>query len=103
MKPLRTLGRGQPEESWGGWQNFLNSCKLKKTIKGVKHYYSSNCNYIVFPNNVIIENFGYHGDNTMARVKEYGWREYMILIIKNRRKWFKELRAVGYPWFTNLT
>jgi hypothetical protein len=71
---LSALDGSQPHFSWGGWENFLETCDLRDEQDGVRFFGKTNCNYLVFPHNVIIENFGYHGKAVMRNVKENGWK-----------------------------
>jgi hypothetical protein len=69
---MKALDGSQPHESWGGWDNFLATCELRDEYDGTRYFGKTNCNYIVFPNDVIVQNFGYNGEVLMRAVRESG-------------------------------
>lgn len=71
-KKLFRLDGSQPHESWGGWKKFLESCEIRDKARGVTFFGKTNCNYILFPNGMIVENFGFHGKALMNRIREKG-------------------------------
>lgn len=77
-KPLliRSLSGTEPHESYGSWEGFLaqGRCEIKDQVDGVIFYNHVNCNYILFPNSIIVENYGLAGENVMAQVRKFGWR-----------------------------
>ena len=50
----------------------MKTTDVRDQFDGVTYYGSSNCNYIVFPDGTLIENFGYHGRSLMNRIRENG-------------------------------
>lgn len=72
---LKAINGSQPAEQYNGWENFLkNHCELRNEIDGTKFFGAVNCNYIVFPNGMILQNFGFWGQDTMNQIKEKGWK-----------------------------
>ena len=70
---IRSLSGDQPHSDYRGWSNFLKTvCDVRGTCKGVTYYGSTNCNYIVFPDGTLIQNFGYHGEALMRRIEAEG-------------------------------
>lgn len=67
-----TLNGSSPHESWGGWQGFLDSCDVRGKIEGCTWYGKTNCNYFLFSDNTVFENFGFHADNLWRRINEEG-------------------------------
>lgn len=71
--PVHARGGSEPHPDYGGWARFLGEhCDLRRVEDGVRYFGSSNCNYILFPDGMLVENFGYHGDGLMNRVRENG-------------------------------
>jgi len=62
----------EPHKSWGGWENFLTSCEVRDEHDGVTFYGKTNCNFIVFPDGMMVQNYGYHGRVLMGRIREEG-------------------------------
>jgi len=75
-----------PHESYGGWEEFLKTCEVREEVDGVIFFGRVNCNYIVWPNGCIIQNFGYHGHALMNEIREKGKDEVMQELEKNRTK-----------------
>lgn len=71
-KNLRTLDNKQPHPSWEGWAGFLNSCENRGEADGVVFYGKSNCNYLLFPNGIIIQNFGFWGNSLLEEIRNKG-------------------------------
>ena len=70
---IHALDGTEPHPSYGGWEKFLASIKLRGEVQGCDWYGSSNCNYFVFTTeNVVVENFGYHADNLWRKIQEEG-------------------------------
>jgi hypothetical protein len=65
-------GKSLPHSDYGTWENFLATIEKRGECKGVIYYGASNCNYIVFPDGTLVENFGWHGVSLMKRVAELG-------------------------------
>lgn len=56
-KQIRDLAGGQPHPRYGDWHSFLTGhCEFRDQCKGVLHYGASNCNYIVFPDGLLVRN-----------------------------------------------
>ncbi len=85
MKEIRTLSGRQPHPSHGGWANFLKTCELRGTVDNVRHYGKVNCNYILFPDGTLIENFGYHGTALMSHIRHQGADKVLNQIKKNHQ------------------
>lgn len=94
-RPLRTLERLHPHPVNGTWREFLDTCEVRDEHKGTVYYGSSNCNYIVLPNNLIIDNYGYHGRITMHDIREKGWRAVLATVIKRRRKIIQTIQKIS--------
>ena len=69
---IKAIGGDEPHESWGGWRGFLKSCEVRDNHDGVVFYGKTNCNYIVFPDGTLLQNYGYHGWGLMNEVREKG-------------------------------
>lgn len=69
---IRSLSGGKPHPSRGGWKKYLASIELRDEARGVKYYGAVNCNYILFPCGLLIENYGYHGCVMMAHIRKRG-------------------------------
>jgi hypothetical protein len=91
--PVQSINGELPHPDYGGWEGFLQTCKFGSCVNGVTHYYSSNCNYIVFPDGTLIENFGYHGQALMNRVDSEGADAVLAAIRKNHQE-IKKLLCV---------
>ena len=88
---LRTLGGNEPHPSKGGWQNFLDTeCEVRDKVDGVVFHGVVNCNYIVFPDGLLIQNYGYHGAALMNRVRKEGWKP----IVEQFEKFHQETREM---------
>lgn len=71
---IHNLSGTVPHESQGTWRNFLdNSCEVRDEHEGTIFYGSVNCNYILLPNNVVLESLGFNGCNLMEAIKKEGW------------------------------
>ena len=84
---LRTLDGHEPHPSYGGWENFLRKIELRDEHDGVLFFGSSNCNYIVFPDGTVIENFGFNGPALMSRVRDEGWQAVLASFKASRTEW----------------
>lgn len=71
---LHALGGVEPHPSWGGWAAFLVTCELRAVADGVLYYGKTNCNYLIFPDGLIVRNYGYAGEALMNAVRSEGWR-----------------------------
>jgi len=83
---IKPLNNQYPDESWGGWKNFLKTCEIRRKIGKVVFYGKTNCNYIIFSDGTLIENFGYHGDVIMDQIEKNGELEVKNKIIQNYNK-----------------
>lgn len=71
--PLQFEADSEPHPSFGGWHMFLQQrTTLRDEVAGVQLYSATNCNFIVFPSGLLIQNYGYHGRAVLARVRENG-------------------------------
>lgn len=71
--PVHPLSRSEPHPDYGGWARFLGEhCNLRRVEDGVRYFGATNCNYILFPDGMLVENYGYHGDILMNMVQENG-------------------------------
>jgi len=89
---IKALGGGEPHESWGGWEGFLKSCEVRDKHRGVIFYGKTNCNYIVFPDGTLLQNYGYHGKCLMNRIREEGAKAVKAEMAKERQE-FDEILA----------
>ena len=85
---IRALNGSVPHESYGSWENYfaLGRCEIKEQVDGVTYYNHVNCNYILFPNNVVVQNFGGAGEHVMANVREQGWRSVFMSLENGAKK-----------------
>jgi len=102
-KHLFTLHNEVPHESYSGWIEFL---QLRCDIRGVDgadiptnkddalqkdydktvFFGATNCNYIIFPNGHLHQNFGYHGDVLMKSIKQQGYETIQKELIESYEK-----------------
>jgi hypothetical protein len=82
---LRTIRRSQPHPDNGGWGNFLRRCEIADQHDGVVCYVAGNCNYIVMPNGLIFENYGWAYKRVMSNVRdpEIGWRPLVAATLRH--------------------
>jgi hypothetical protein len=71
---IKSLHNDQPHPDWGGWENFLNFCQVREETDGVIRYGISNCNYILFPDGSLLQNYGFHGKNVMDQCRQRGYQ-----------------------------
>lgn len=70
---LHTRNGYTPHPSWGDWHRFLSRhCEVRGKADGVVWFGATNCNYFVFPDGLIIENYGYHGKALMREIETDG-------------------------------
>ena len=97
MSTIHTLDGSEPHESYGGWENFLTDiCEVREEVNGVTYYGVTNCNYIVFPDGTLVENFGYHGRSLMNRIREEGAEVVLTSIKANHAKIRRLLDALKF-------
>lgn len=72
MARIRTLDGSKPHPSYRGWRRFLATCEKRDEADGVVFYGKTNCNYILFPNGLLVQNFGFWGRAMMNDVRERG-------------------------------
>ena len=88
---IHTLDGSKPHPGWGGWRKFLDKqCDLRGVKKGVMYYGVTNCNYILFPDGLLVKNHGYHGLALMSRIETEGVAKVESDIVG----WHKYLRAM---------
>jgi len=80
----------QPHKSRGDWRKYLDSIELRDEVDGVKYYGAVNCNYILFPDGKLLENYGYHGWAFMNKVREIG----AVKAEKEIKELYKEMKDV---------
>ena len=85
-KSLHTSDGNKPHPSWGGWRNFLKSCEIRDKYRGVIYFGKTNCNYIMFTDGLIIENYGYHGHALMSQIREEGVTKVKSNILKIKKE-----------------
>ncbi len=71
---IRAIGGSMPHEDHGTWERFLEKCDLRSTVNGVRFYGKVNCNYILFPTEELVCNYGYHGRALMMEIRDNGWQ-----------------------------
>jgi hypothetical protein len=89
-----TLSGDLPHESWGGWINFLASNDIRGQIDGCTWYGKTNCNYFLFRDNTLHENFGYHADALWRRIQQEGADVVLDRIKKIHAAWKKVNEAL---------
>ncbi len=100
MKPIKwpdklfTLDGSEPHPDNKGWKNFLKTCEVRDQVKGVIFFGITNCNYIVFPNGMIVENYGYHGRSMMEDIRDRGMVAVKKEIIAFRKELEKTLENI---------
>lgn len=72
MIAYESISGHQPHESWGGWRNYLSSCEHRDEYEGVVCYGRAHCNYVVFPDGTVVENYGVAGRNLMREIRDRG-------------------------------
>ena len=71
------------------WEEFIDTCELLEIFDGVGHYKNVNCNYIVFPDGLLIENYGFHGDVLMDKIRQMGVEESYKELKKTQNKYME--------------
>ena len=92
---MQSISGGEPHESWGGWENFLNSLEIKDQFQGVIYYTSNNSNYIFFPDGTILENYSSNGVSLMKSIRELGV-DAVLLKVKEAQCDLRCLLVLGY-------
>ena len=85
-KTIRALNKTHPHESWRGWKNFLKSCEVRDQFRGVILFGETNCNYILLPDGLLIQNYGFHGKALMNRFRKEGIRRVENSILKDYKE-----------------
>jgi hypothetical protein len=92
-----SLSGSEPHPSWGGWAGFLSKrCELRGSSRGVKWYGVTNCNYIVFPDGMLVANYGYHGEALMARIKDEGVKKVKDELVKLHQEWVEIKKRLSF-------
>jgi len=99
LKKLFTLDGSEPHPDYKGWKNFLKTCEVRDQVRGAIFFGLTNCNYIVFPNGMIVENFGYHGRAMMKKIREKGVVAVKKEIITLRKEFEKFLELENIKRF----
>lgn len=98
MVEIKTLDGSQPHESYNGWRAFLeNYCEVRDTYEGVTYYGTVNCNYILFPDGTLVQNFAFHGPALMKEIRTNGVEQTLSRILKFHaavKQSLAELRAL---------
>ena len=71
-KHIFSLSGKLPHPDYKGWKGFLETCEIRSRYRGVTYFGLTNCNYILFPNGLLVCNFGYHGHALMERIQSKG-------------------------------
>lgn len=96
MQAIKTARRIKPiagsngHKNWKGWKAFLKSCEVRDSVDGVIHYGTVNCNYILFPDGTLIQNYGYNGTALMNQVRIKG-AGVLLQEYKDARKLIQQL------------
>jgi hypothetical protein len=85
----------QPHPSRGRWEDYLTTCELRGEADGTRWYGQVNCNYLVFPNGVIVQNYGYHGRVLLDLVRREGSSKVYADLLRDRRKVQRLLVRIG--------
>lgn len=72
--PIAAISGKEPHASWGGWEGLIErGCDRHIPIaEGVIRHSSSNCHYIVWPDGMLFECYGFHAANIERRIKSEG-------------------------------
>lgn len=62
------------------------TCEVRDSAKGVIYFGRTNCNYILFPGGIVVENYGYHGRALMDHIREVGAKVALREIIAKRQE-----------------
>lgn len=94
---IKSVSGDQPHSSWKGWRNFLKTCEVRDTYTNkaketTTYYGKTNCNYIVFPNGMMVQNYAFHGQNLIDKIKKLGWKRVLTNIERDTAT-FKALIA----------
>lgn len=69
---IKSLSGDMPHPDYKGWRKFLETCEIRDEHEGVTYYGTVNCNYILFPDGTLIQNYGYHGRALMYEIRKNG-------------------------------
>ena len=75
--PIQALLGDQPKGRT--WERFLTeSCEINNRVRHKSGpptilYTNGNSNYILLPNQVVVQNFGPHGANLLREIRQRGW------------------------------
>ena len=78
---IKTLDGDSPS-FFENWADFLKTCSKINEVNGVIHYRNCNCNYILFPDGTLVQNFAFWGDFLMKQVESRGANE-VLTEVKN--------------------
>ena len=78
---VRSLTGDRPHEDYGSWEGFLKTCEVRDHYDDVTHYGRTNCNFILFSDGTLLQNYGFHGRVVMNRIREEG-ADYVLTSIK---------------------
>lgn len=85
---IQSLSGDLPHPDYGGWEGFLRTCEVRGRHAApdgeVVYYGKTNCNYIVFPEGTLIQNYAFHGEALMTKVRAWGWKAVLRQICAER-------------------
>jgi hypothetical protein len=97
---IKSYSGDEPHPDYGGWENFLKShCEVRGNCRGVVWYGATNCNYILFPDGTLIQNYGFHGKSLMNKVAEKGPEQVLAEI----KQYHAELKVAMLAYADALT
>lgn len=79
------------------WRDFLRQCEVRDRADGVIAFGRTNCNYIVFPTGLLIENFGCQSRVVMAIVRERGWKRALNALKDEHKRFEAAVAALRKP------
>jgi hypothetical protein len=80
---IKSLTGSKPHPSWKGWRNFLATCEVRDKVGETVLYGKTNCNFILFPDGTLLENYGYNGKVVMNRIRKIGWKRVLRVFRKS--------------------
>ena len=92
---IKALDGSKPHPDWKGWRGFLKKgTELRREVDGVKFYGNVNCNYILFPDGTLVENFGFWGNVLMDDIELNGAKTVLARLKAKRAEWVKLLKPI---------
>lgn len=71
---MKNLEDPDDQPNGRSWEEFFKEIEIRDQYDQVTYYGDVNVNYIVFPTNEFIMNYGVNGRNLMNDVKAKGWQ-----------------------------